>query len=103
MSVKNISFQIGNVEDTVISIGTDTPDCTVQELVDNAASGYFLVENENGQTDLCKEVADTTPDIEANLTEYSTGNPYKIMSYDFVPHENVIGGRPHVRCPKCVF
>lgn len=97
MSNKNISFPIGNIKDTVVNIGGLPYDMTVEELAADVGNDFFIEENPNGQTDLCLSVADTTPDIEANLTEYATGSPYVIMSNDF----DVIGGRPATRCPKC--
>lgn len=101
MANKKISFQVGNVGDGVTAIGTTAyDDTTVQELADSN-TGYWLEANRNGQTDLCTEVDDTTPDIDASFVEMGTNNPYTTISYDF--DLDVIGGRPHTRCPKCVF
>lgn len=101
MGTKHTSLQIGNVNDHVQAIAGVTYDCTVSALVADPENDFYLTANANGQTDLCLEVEDTEPDYTGTFLEYGTGNPYTTVSYDF--DLSVIGGRPTVRCPKCVF
>lgn len=94
--MKHISLQPGNVHDHVNDIHGTSYDCTVQALADDPENGFYLTANDNGQMDLCIEVADTEPDWEATFVEYGTANVYQTVSNDF------IGGRPIKRCPKCL-
>lgn len=94
--MKHISFEIGNVNDHVHIINGNEYDCTVQQLADDTGNDFYLTANDNGQTDLCIEVADSEPDWGAEFSEYGTNNLYQVISNDF------IGGRPVKRCPKCV-
>lgn len=96
MATKHISLAIGSIYDHVNEAGGNQYDCTVQQLANDPENGFYLDTNPNGQTDLCIEVEDTAPDMEAELAEYGTNNIYNIVSNDF------IGGRPTTRCPKCV-
>src|SRR5690606_4597069 len=85
-SMKEISFAIDSINDSVLTIDGEKFDISIESFV-MGQMGYYFKQDSNGGFHLCYSVPMTIPTLTGTFRKKSDGSKYTVVSRDLVNGE----------------